>query len=86
MSKRRGTGPAAKVRSWLIALREERGMTQGQVAAAVGIAQPSYFAIEKGISTPKPETAQRIGAELGFPWTRFFEKSDNVDAFEEGRG
>ena len=86
MSRRGGARASGKVREWLIEIRTERGMTQGQVAAAAGIAQPSYFEIEKGISTPKPETAQRIGAELGFPWTRFFEKSDDVDAFEEGRG
>lgn len=85
MSKKGGAETATKVRSWLIALREKKGMTQSAVAAAVGIAQPSYFEIEKGISTPKPETAQRIGRELGFPWTAFFEedgKSDDVDGFD----
>ena len=73
MSKRETKGAEAKVRSWLIAIREEQGLTQGAVALAAGIAQPSYFEIEKGISTPKPETAKRIGAALSFPWTRFYE-------------
>ena len=78
-----GTGP--RVRGWLIEIREEKGMTQGAVAAAAGIAQPSYYEIEKGISNPKPQTAMAIGSALGFPWTRFYEeeKSDNVVAFEE---
>lgn len=71
-NERSGTS-VGKVREWLIRLREEKDMTQGAVANAAGIAQPSYFEIEKGISTPRPETAQRIGAVLGFPWTRFYE-------------
>ncbi len=73
MSRSPAARSGAKIRSWLIELREKKGMTQGAVAAAVGIAQPSYFEIEKGISTPKPETAKRIGAELGFNWTEFYE-------------
>ena len=63
----------AKVRHWLIACREAQGMTQGYVANASGLAQPSYFEFEKGLSTPKPETAKRIAAVLGFPWTRFYD-------------
>lgn len=74
MNKREDAGTGAKIRGWLISLREEHGMTQGAVAAAAGIAQPSYFEIEKGKSTPKPETAKRIGAALGFDWTRFYEE------------
>ena len=85
MRKSRKEKGAAKIRSWLIALREEKNMTQGQVANAVGLAQPSYFEFEKGISTPRPETAMKIAAVLGFPWTRFYEedgKSDDVDGFD----
>jgi DNA-binding XRE family transcriptional regulator len=70
-----------RVRDWLIALREERGATQGAVAAAAGIAQPSYFEIEKGLSTPKPGTAMKIGEYLGFPWTRFYD--DEHDEHED---
>ena len=61
------------VREWLISIRGEKGLSQGQVAAMAGISQPSYFEIEKGISNPRPATAQKIGAALDFPWTRFFE-------------
>ena len=74
MSRKVTTDTMAKIRRWLIALREDQGMTQGAVAAAAGIAQPSYFEIEKGLSTPKPETAKRIGAVLGFDWTRFYDE------------
>lgn len=76
MSSKTATGASLKVRGWLIALREEKGMTQGQVAAAAGIAQPSYYEIEKGISNPRPETAMRIAAVLSFPWTKFYEGAE----------
>ena len=72
----------AKVREWLISIREEQDMTQGAVANAAGIAQPSYFEIEKGISTPRPETAKKIAAALGFEWIRFYEDEEEN---EEGQ-
>lgn len=71
--KQNKSGP--KIRGWLISIRSEKDMTQGAVANAAGIAQPSYFEIEKGISTPRPETAKRIAAVLGFEWTRFYEST-----------
>ena len=73
---RRKTGP---VREWLIEIRKGQDKTQGQVAAAAGISQPSYFQIEKGQISPAIPTAKLIGAELGFAWTRFYE-----DTNEEG--
>lgn len=88
MRKDKNGESAAKVREWLIQIREAKGLTQGAVANAAGIAQPSYFEIEKGISTPRPETAMKIAAAIGFPWTRFYEeeeKSVNVDALGEVR-
>ena len=72
-------GKGTEIREWLIKLREAQGLTQSAVALAAGISQPSYFAIEKGLSDPKPETAQRIGAALAFPWTRFYENDDGAD-------
>ena len=79
MRKDKNGESAAKVREWLIQIREEKGMTQGAVANAAGIAQPSYFEIEKGISTPRPETAMKIAAVLGFPWTRFYEDEEESE-------
>ena len=74
---RAGTGDAAtRVRQWLIELREKKGITQGAVATAAGIAQPSYYEIEKGISNPRPDTAKRISAVLGCEWTRFYDDSE----------
>ena len=74
MSRKAESVDPGRIRVWLIEIREEQGLTQGAVAMAAGIAQPSYFEIEKGISTPKPDTAKRIGGVLGFPWTRFYEE------------
>lgn len=67
-------------------LRKAKGLTQAELAAMMGVSQRMIAACEVGERRPSAELAQRIGAELGFPWTRFFEKSDDVDAFEEGRG
>ena len=79
MSKKPGMGRRQDVREWLIDLRSQKGMTQGAVAAAVGIAQPSYYAIEKGLSRPKPDTAKKLGEVLGFDWTRFYEEAEEGD-------
>lgn len=68
------------VRKWLIARREELDMTQGQVAEQVGISQPSYCDIESGKTKyPRPDTARKIGAVLGFPGTKFFEASSESE-------
>lgn len=59
---------------WLKNIRTERGMTQDQVAEAVGgISRTAYTNIETGIRRPSVEVAQRIAGVLGFEWTRFFE-------------
>ena len=60
-------------RSWLIAIREERGVSQKCISKQVGISQPSYHNIEagkRGLSVP---VAKKIAAALGFDWTRFYE-------------
>lgn len=62
------------VRNWLIDHRKAKGLTQKEVADLVKISQPSICDIERGIKTPKPNTAKRIAAVLEFEWTRFFDK------------
>ena len=64
------------VRNWLIDTRKKLGMTQGEVAERVGIAQPSYCEIENGASRPRPETAKKIGNVLGVAWVRFYEEEE----------
>ena len=42
MGNKRPGRKTGKVRSWLIDIRKEKDLTQGAVAAAVGISQPSW--------------------------------------------
>ena len=70
--------------------RKEKKLTQAELAQNVGASQRTIAAIEGGTRRPSPELAQRIGTELEFPWTAFFDqagqdeaKSVNVDAFED---
>jgi len=62
-------------REWLVRIREERKMSQGDVAEQSGIVQQSYQQIESGKNRPRIETARRIAKTLGFDWTRFYEDS-----------
>ncbi len=78
MDNRRARRKAGKVRFWLIETRKKQDLTQGAVAAAAGISQPSYCAIENGTSDPKIETAKMIGTALGFSWSRFYEDEDSA--------
>ena len=78
MSRTTQEADAAKIRGWLIEKRKALGFSQGQVAVAAGISQPSYCAIENGVTkTPKPETAKKIAAFVGIPWTRFYEGDED---------
>lgn len=61
-------------RDWLIAMREEKKVSQKFVAEQVGIAQPSYFNIEAGKRRPSVPVAKKIAAVLGFDWTQFYEE------------
>lgn len=60
----------------MLDLKEERrkaGMTQKELADAVGVTRNHVCQIEKGKVKPSPAVAQRIGHALKFEWTRFFE-------------
>ena len=60
-------------RIWLIDIRNEKGMTQQDVADKAGINRSFYTQIEIGTRTPSVDTAKRIAAVLEFDWTIFFE-------------
>ncbi|MBD5232105.1 MAG: helix-turn-helix transcriptional regulator [Bacteroidales bacterium] len=62
-------------RDWLIAIREEKKVSQKYVSEQVGIAQPSYFNIEAGKRSPSVPVAKKIAAVLGFDWTQFYEEA-----------
>lgn len=62
------------MRNWLREIRKKAALTEGDVAAMVGITQVAYHWIETGERTPKPETAKKIAMALGFDWTKFYEE------------
>ena len=65
------------MREWLVAIREEKRLSQKDVSEKVGISQPSYNNIEHGIpgKGPSVSTAKKISEVLDFDWTRFFDDS-----------
>ena len=70
------------MRDWLKAIRENKGLRQSAVAAAVGISQPSYYNIENGERRPSVETAKKIANTLGFDWQLFY--PDDPDESAKG--
>lgn len=65
-------------RSRLIRLREGLGLTQRQVANAVGITESYYGMIEAGVRTPRFELGLRVAEVLGGdPQFIFFEPKAN---------
>jgi transcriptional regulator with XRE-family HTH domain len=55
-------------------LRKGKKMTQAELAQVLDVSQRMVAACELGERTPSPALAQKIGAELGMPWTMFFEE------------
>ena len=69
----------------MVQKRKEKKLTQTELAQLVGCSQRAIAGYELDERKPSVPMAQRIGRELSFPWTRFYEdeKSDNDVAFEE---
>jgi putative transcriptional regulator len=59
----------------MAAKRKEHKLTQTELGQICGVAQRTIAAYESGERRPSVEVAQRIAAELGFPWTDFFEEN-----------
>ena len=57
-------------------LRKAKGMTQAELAQKLAVSQRMVAACEAGERRPSVELAQRIGLELGFPWTEFYEEDE----------
>ena len=53
-------------------LRTERGLTQADLADAVGVTRQTVIAIEQGKYSPSLEMAFQIARELGTPLTDVF--------------
>jgi transcriptional regulator with XRE-family HTH domain len=56
--------PIRESNTTLKSLREEKGMTQAEVAEAAGIRQPHYSKIERGVHSPNIRTATKIAGAL----------------------
>ena len=55
--------------------REQKKITQQELANKVGVTRQMISAIEKG-ARPSVKTAQKIANALSFDWTRFYEEKD----------
>ena len=58
----------------MVEKRKERKLTQGELGQIVGCSQRAIAGYELDERKPSIRMAQRIGAELGFPWTEFYEE------------
>lgn len=61
------------MRDWLKSIREEKGLTQENVANMVGISRSTYGHIESGERGVTVSNAKKIADALKFKWTLFFE-------------
>ena len=66
-------------REWLIAYREAKGLSQQEVADAIGKSQSVYAAYELGVRTPRPKFAKALARIFKFDWTRFYEEDKNIN-------
>jgi transcriptional regulator with XRE-family HTH domain len=48
-------------------LRKDRGLTQEQLAEAVGVRQPRIAEVERGDSNPRLDTLEKLAFALGVP-------------------
>ena len=64
-------------RIWFKRTRKEKGFTQEELAAKIGVTRQHIGLIENGVVAPSVEVAKKIAAVLGFNWTRFYEDDSN---------
>ncbi|MBD1223252.1 helix-turn-helix transcriptional regulator [Virgibacillus halodenitrificans] len=67
------------MRIWLKEMRDNRSLTQEEVAKLSGISRSHYTHIEQGNKTPSVEVAKRIARTLKFEWVIFFEKTCSLE-------
>lgn len=60
-------------KEWLIAYRKAKGLSQQEIADAIGINQSTYAGYETGDRKPSTKTAKKLGKVFDFDWTKFFE-------------
>lgn len=60
-------------RHWLKQIRNEKGLTQTEVAKRGNFARSYYTMVENGVRNPSVKMAKDISKVLKFSWTKFFE-------------
>ena len=63
------TAPARALAIRLVAYRSERGLSQGQLAALIGVSQPQVSRWEAGDHMPTVETLVRLADRLGMAFS-----------------
>ena len=63
-------------------LRKDRGLTQEQLAEAVGVRQPRIAEVERGDSNPRLDTLEKLAFALGVPTFALLDP-DYLDRLEE---
>ena len=66
------------MRTWLIDMRHEQGLSEKEVATRLGIKQPHYHRIEHGEGNPSVDLAKKIGKLYGVSWVRLFEEKEGA--------
>lgn len=72
------------IRQWLKVLREEKGLTQQEVADKARIERSYYTMIERGKRKPSVHVAKSIATAMAFDWTIFFESEGNETKHKTG--
>lgn len=60
------------MRKWLIDIRNQKNLTQEEVAKKSNISRSAYSNIELGVRSPSVDMAKKIARTLCFDWTIFF--------------
>jgi len=64
-------------RIWFKRTRKEKGFTQEELAAKIGVTRQHIGLIENGVVAPSVEVAKKIAAVLDFDWVKFFDDDSN---------
>jgi len=71
------------MRQWLKEMRDNRGLTQEEVAKLAGISRTHYTHLEQGNKNPSVTVAKKVAKALRFSWVLFFETNSSVTEQKE---